>query len=145
MIKKYTKGNKDSCKWMFFGFRVMHLIMDSLQNHDMSFLYVYLCSVHTYPDIFEARDNFSPFSNKIWIIFTCPHENAKQWKYTTTLFRACIVLVVYDGWYYNITFENLHFCQSTCIREASIFKNLHSRDLYWEPVFWCPKTPFTCG
>ena len=50
------------------------------------FYTVYLCPVHTYPDIFEARDNFSPFSNKIWIIFTCPHENAKQWKYNTTPF-----------------------------------------------------------
>ena len=27
----------------------------------MSFLYVYLCSVHTYPDIFEARDYFLHF------------------------------------------------------------------------------------
>ena len=49
---------------MFFGFRVKHLIMDSLQNHDMSFLYVYLCSVHTYPDIFEARDYFLHFQTK---------------------------------------------------------------------------------
>ena len=109
------------------------------------FYTVYLCPVHMYPDIFEARDNFSPFSNKIWIIFTCPHENAKQWKYNTTLIRACIVLVVHDGWYYNITFENLHFRQSTCKREASIFKNHHSGDLHWKPVFWCPKTAFTCG
>ena len=22
--KEIHKGNKDSCKWMFFGFRVMH-------------------------------------------------------------------------------------------------------------------------
>ena len=88
---------------------------------------------------------FSPFLNKIWIIFTCPHENAQQWKYNSTLFKACIVLVVYDGWYYHIIFENLHFRQSTCKRETSIFKNLRSGDLYWEPVFWCPKTAFARG
>ena len=29
--------------------------------HDMSFLYVYLCPVHTYLDIFEARDYFLHF------------------------------------------------------------------------------------
>ena len=142
MTKKCTKGNKDSCKWICFGFRVMH---DTLW---CSWHVISICLPMFCPHIsryFWSQRLFSPFLNKIWIIFTCPRENAQQWKYNSTLFRACIVLVVYDGWYYHIIFENLHFRQSTCKREASILKNHHTGDLYWKPVFWCPKTAFALG
>ena len=40
---------------------VSELCMTHYDAHDMLFLYVYLCSVHTYPDIFEARDYFLHF------------------------------------------------------------------------------------
>lgn len=42
-------------------------------------------------------------------------------------------------------FENLRFRPSTRRREASLLKNLHSRDRFENLLFWCSKTPFTCG
>ena len=49
-------------------------------------------------------------------------KKLKRWKYESIPFGACVIarsIMMYD---INI-FENLHFCLSTCKREASVFKN----------------------
>ena len=71
-----------------------------------------------FPSVFKKR---RVHTKRIRIVFACPYENAKQWKYESIPHRACVIVAVNDVLHHRNR-ENLRFRPFTCTRENSVFK-----------------------
>ena len=61
-----------------------------------------------FPSVFKKR---RVHTKCIRIVFACPYENAKQWKYESIPHRVCVIIVVNDVLHHGIrkpTFSSVH-------------------------------------